>query len=254
MRQIFLFVLLVVIGGGCAGGGSYYKTYQTKDPNWVSTFPNEDAGLHETLAGLYAPNAFDYRLLVGKLSVLRVAEDGAVELSKEQIEAALAEPPGSDSYGVVAVLNCRSQIDTRMWQGEKVSWLLLEQGRLSAWDVHEFTHRCVVGNRFRPASAHRAALEEQVTAFRDRRFPRSMGHPSEYYMKGVQYLLAGRLEAAERMLALGDETFDASSGRGIVFEKPSEKLGTVGDSEIAFARGELVHAIQALRPAEPAGM
>jgi hypothetical protein len=248
MRSIFLPVLLAVIGSGCAGSGNYYKTYQATDPNWVSTFPNEDADLHETLAGLYAPNDFDYRLLVGKLSVLRVSDDAAVELSKEEIEAALGEPPGGHSYGIVAVLDCRSQIDTRMWHGQKVSWMLLHRGRLSAWDVHAWAHRCVVSNQFRPAPPQRAGLERQVTGFRDRRFPRSMGHAVEYYTKGVKYTLAGRVRAAEEMLTLGDETFDASDGRGTKFERPSEKIATAGDSETALARGELVRGIGSLRP------
>ncbi len=254
MRSIFLFVLLAVIVGGCAGSGNYYKTYQTKDANWVGTFPSEDAGLHETLAGLYAPNDFDYRLLVGKLSVLRVSDDAAVELSKEEIEAALDKPAGGDSYAVVAVLDCRSQIDTRMWRGQKVSWLLLHQGRLSAWDVHEWAHRCVVRNQFRPAPVQRADLEGQVTGFRDRRFPRSMGHAVEYYAKGVKYTLAGRVEAAEEMLALGDQTFDSTDSRRVKFERQSEKLATAGDRETAFARGELVRGIGSLRTADAAGM
>ena len=122
MRSIFLLLPLAVIGG-CAGSGNYYETYRTVDASWVSTFPKQDAGLHETLAGLYAPNDFDYRLLVGKLAVLRVTDDAAIELSTEEIEAALDEPAGGDSYAVVAVLDCRSQIDTRMWHGQKVSFL-----------------------------------------------------------------------------------------------------------------------------------
>lgn len=256
MRSIFLIVLALVLAvgalAGCAGS-NYYATYEAKDPSWVSSFPNEGAGLHETLAGLYAPDAFDYRRLVSKVSVLRVTDDRAVELSAEQIQAALDEPPGSTHYGVVAVIGCRSQIDTRMWHGEKVSWMLLENGRLSAWDVHVFSHRCVVGNLFVPASTQRGALEAQVTGFRDQNFPRSMGHPSEYYRKGVQYSLAGRIESAEAMLALGDKTFDVSADSGVRFERPSEQVRVAGDREIATARSQLVYAIQAIRSAEAAG-
>ena len=66
---------------GCAS--NHYETYTAKNPDWFSTFPDADAELHETLAGLYAPHEFRYRLSISKLAVVRLT-DGAAQRSRRK--------------------------------------------------------------------------------------------------------------------------------------------------------------------------
>jgi hypothetical protein len=142
----------------------------------------------------------------------------------------------------------------QMYWGQKVDWMLLEEGRLSAWDVHVFGSRCVVANEFRPASGRGIGLEEQIVSFRDESFPRSMGHAIEYYGKGLAYLKQGRLEPARQMLAKGDETFDPTNSTGTRFARPSDEVATSTRDDAARRRDQLVRGIDALGAAEAAGL
>lgn len=253
MRQILALAGAVSLLFGCTGG-SYYKSYLAENPGTYVTLPDEQSDLHQTLAGLYAPAGFDYRLMISKLSVLRVTADSSVELSSEEITQALGEPPSKGThYGIVATVRCTSKIDVHMYTGEKVEWLLLEDGRLSAWNLSTFVSRCVVANEFRPASANSAALEDQVRGYRDRKFPRSTTHTSVHYRQGLAYLKVDRLEAAEAMLALGDRGFDVSGARGTRFERPSDAVETVNESDIARARKELASGIEWRRARDGGG-
>lgn len=250
-RPWYWLVLVGALAVGCAS--NYNASYRAKNPNWFSTFPDEGAGLHETLAGLYDRGNFEYRLSVSKLLVVRISDSRAVELTQEEITAALDRPPGGETYGIVATVDCRSEIDMRMYGGQKTAWLLLEEGELSAWDVFLFSFRCTVGNEFRPVPLERAAAEDALRAFRDANFPPSIGHPGQKYAKGVTYIELGRLEAAEAMLAEGDRTFDANSDVNTQFKRPSESVKTAGDAETAFKRQQLVESIRGVRSAREAG-
>jgi hypothetical protein len=252
-RFVIVFLLVVSVSGlGCTG--SYYNRYMADYPGWFSTFPDEGAGLYETLAGLQAPQRYDYQLSVTQLAVLKVAADGVTELSPEQIDRALLLPPGDDHFAIVATVSCRSEIDTNMYWGQKVEWMLFEGGRLSAWDIHLFASRCVVGNDFRPARGVAIPLEEQIVSFRQASFPRSMGHAIEYYGKGLAYLKEGRVTAAEQMLAKGDETFDPTNSSGARFARPSDKVTTSTTNDIARRRASLARGIDAMRAVEGSGM
>jgi hypothetical protein len=246
-RSISLLGCVAIFATACAS--SYYASYSKLRPDWTSAFPDPGAGLYETLAGLQGPHQFDYRLSISKLAVLQVSGDAATELSQDEIQRALAAPPGDLSFGVVAIIDCRSEIDVRMYAGQMVEWMLLENGRLSAWDVHPFASRCVYFNDFHPATRETAALERQIRNFRDTKFPRSTVNPIEYYRKGLAYSLNGQPGAAEEMLAKGDGGFDRSDPSGVRFERPSDRLQLVTPDDTAYTREQLVRAIGVVEPA-----
>jgi hypothetical protein len=236
---------------GCVS--NYHDSYTAGHPDWFSTFPDADAGLHETLAGLYVPSEYRHRRSISQLAVVRLTDASVKELSSEEIAVVLDAAPGGDSYGIVATVDCRSEIDKRMYAGQKVEWLLLEEGRLSAWDVHAFGSRCVVGNDFVPAGGSGVSLEQQLVGFRDANFPVSMAHTAEYYVKGLKYIERERLVAAEAMLERGDATMSVSSGSGTRFARPSEAVDTVDSADEARARADLVYGIRMLRAGQPSG-
>jgi hypothetical protein len=236
-----LWMLLLAAAPGCAG--SYYESWTSRNPAWVSTLPEAGTGLHETLAGLQEPSRFDHRLSVGGLEVLRVGDGGVRALSPEEVAARLDRAPGHEDLAIVLDLRCRSKIDTVVYTGQRGSWLLLEGGRLSAWDLHLFGARCVFWNDFRPALPGAAALEERVRAFQRDHLPPPPANPGEYYEKGLAYLRVGRLPAAEEMLARGDRGFSQRDGRGVRFDRPSHTVEPSTANDDARSRARLEEAI-----------
>jgi hypothetical protein len=241
--RFWLPVALLAASLACAG--NHHDRYRRQHPDWDGRFPRTGAALDETLAGLQAPSGSDARRSLSKLVVLRVGEAGASELAGEALEAVLAAPPGGVTFGVVATVDCRYSVELESLYGQKVAWMLLEGGRLTAWDVPTFEHRCTVGSDFRPATQESAVLESRVIEVRDRSFPRSMGHPLESYAKGLAYLGEGRVDAAQRMLDAGDATFDVSRAGSTASGRPSGRAATSGNAETAAMRVRLVDAIAA---------
>ena len=271
---VALFMTQLALVGACAGSqhgnyssnyssnyfsnyfGNYHSSWAEANPDWVVTFPDEGTGLHETLAGLQAPTPFDHRLVISKLAVLRIEEDGVEELSPEEVKARLGEPSrsaqlGNEDLAIVVNVDCRSKTDMDMYAGQRVSWLLLEAGGLSAWDLHLFGSRCVFWNEFRPAKRDGAGLEDRLRAYRRKRFPAPVGNPGEYYDKGLVYVRQGRLPAAEEMLALGDQSFTGRSADGVRFSRPSDKVQLRTNDDDAHSRARLEDAIDQSKGLKP---
>jgi hypothetical protein len=239
MRSAFVLALATL---GCAA--NHYDTYKAKNPEWYGEFPTEGVSLHETLAGIYSPPRGDWRRLIHKLAVLEVGEGGARELSKPELDAALAEDRAGD-YAVVAALGCQSEYAQQTFLGEKVAWFLFDDNRLVAYDSIDYSERCVVLSEFKPATRELAERERAVVAWRDASFPKSMEHVIDFYRKGFEYLRVGRVSDARAMLARGDSAFDVA-GRGeqhVEFEGPSRSVRTADKSDTAKARDLLVRGL-----------
>lgn len=232
-----------------ACANTHHATWTAQNPDWIDTFPDKGSSLHETLAGMTAPRRFDDKLLVSKLEVLRLEDGGARILTDVEVEAAIAED-SIDDFGIVANIGCISELDTKVYRGEKVGWTLLLGGKLVAWDVPEFSHRCAVNNNFLPAGLEHAEHERLVTAHRDGHFPRSVEHVAEWYGKGVAYLGVGRVDDAEKALSRGDEIVDVGSrGRrpSVRGDGPRDTPRLARDPQIERIRQSLAAGIAAKR-------
>jgi hypothetical protein len=235
-RQALCLLLACLLAGACAE--TYYDSYREANPDWYGDFPTLGASLHETLAGLYTPRVADYRLNVVQLQVLALRGGSFTPLTKSEIEALLASQ-AAETTAIVATLRCTSKVDLRMYQGEKVSWFLLPQGKLAGYDAYLFADDlCTVYNEFVPASLETAALEGQVRAYRDAHFPESMVHVGLLYQHGIAYAANGRLEDARRMLAEGDRGVDvaARERRPQAVAPRSRQAPTASASDIDRAR------------------
>lgn len=235
-------VCLALAALACAGNP--YDTYKAKNPEWYGEFPTEGASLHETLAGIYSPPRGDWRRLIHRLGVLEFGAAGARELSKAEIDAALAEDRVGD-YGVVVALGCQSEYASQVFVGEKVAWFLFEANRLVAYDSIDFAERCVVVNEFKPAKKALAERERAVVAFRDAGFPKSMEHVIDFYRKGFEYLRVGRVADARAMLERGDAGFDVAQRgeRHVEFEGPSRSVPVADEAKTEKARDLLVRGL-----------
>ena len=235
-------VVPLALALGCAANP--YDTYKAKNPDWYGEAPTAGASLHETLAGLYAPPVAGYSRFVSKLDVLRFDGGRAVVLTQAQLDEALATDAAGD-YGIVATLGCLSEVDLQRYHGEKVAWYLLPGNRLAAYDHFDFVDRCAVSNAFRPEDAERAPLERAVVAHRDAKFPRSMEHAGEIYVKGIAYLGAKRPEDARAMLEAGDRAFDVGSRgeRHDDFENAPPTLREAKSKDVDLARQRLVEGL-----------
>ncbi len=246
---LLLSLLVPLIGSGCAS--NYHDSWTAEHPYWTSAMPDIGSGLHENLASLQAPTQFEHRLLISKLAVLVVTPEGVRQLSAEEVAARLGDDPGDEDLAIVVHVSCRSKIDVQLYVGEAVDWLLLEDGRLSAWDLVHFGSRCIYYNEFKPATGEGVALEDELRRFRNARFVQVPGNPMDSYEKGILYARAGRLAAAQEMLAKGDGTFASRGAGNVRFERPSDKRRLADASDDAALREELVRSIDALEGLSP---
>jgi hypothetical protein len=244
MRKLAPLALLV-FAAGCAG--NYYDSWKAKNPDGMITTPSNGTSLHETLAGVYAPPVADYSRFVGKIDVLRFENGEAVAMTEAEIDVAIAGEAKGD-YAVVALVRCLSEVDMQRYGGEKVAWYVLDDGGLVAWNHYDFGDNCMGAIDFRPARAAEpelVAYERAATAYADANYPTGMGHVGEYYMKGLVYVGAGRLDDAKAMLKAGDETVDVAQRgeRHEDLEGSRAKPSLVGSKEIDAWRERLVQGI-----------
>jgi hypothetical protein len=233
---------LALFAAGCAG--NYYDSWKAKNPDGVITTPSVGISLHETLAGVYAPPIADYSRFVGKLDVLRFDAGAPVAMTAEEVDAALGGDAKGD-YAVVALVRCLSEVDMKRYGGEKVAWYVLEDGRLAAWNHYDFADNCVGSIDFRPAKAADAPLvahERATVAYAEANYPAGMGHVGEYYLQGLVYVGAGRIDEARAMLEKGDATVDVAQRgeRHEDFEGSNAKPTLVKSDQIASWRDRLV--------------
>jgi hypothetical protein len=241
MRTLLALVLALLV---TACGGNYYDSYKAKNPDAFLGTPVAGATLHEVLASVYAPPIVATTLFVSKLDVLDVSDGQARLLTEAEVDAAVAGDAAGD-YGVVVLLRCLSEVDMQRYGGEKVAWYLLQDGKLVAWDQAEFLDRCIFRNEFFPAKGELVATEKRITAYRDANFPTSMAHTGEFYVKGLFYVGADRVEEAEAMLKAGDEALDVGSkGKGHVdMENAPQQVRQGREPQFQQARQALVDAI-----------
>jgi hypothetical protein len=244
MRKLVPLALLA-FAAGCAG--NYYDSWRAQNPDGVITTPSAGVSLHETLASVYAPPVGDYSRFVGKMEVLRLDGSQAAAMTEEEIDVAVAGDAKGD-YAVIALVRCLSEVDMQRYGGEKVAWYVLDDGGLVAWNHYDFSDNCIGTVQFRPASAKDAELvayERATVAYADANYPQGMGHVGEYYMKGLVYVGAGRLDDAKAMLKAGDETVDVAQRgeRHEDLEGSRAKPSLVGSKEIDSWRERLVQGI-----------
>jgi hypothetical protein len=230
---------------GCAG--NYYDSFKAKNPEAVLTTPSNGISLHETLASVYAPPIADYSRFVGKIDVLRFDGQEAVVMTAEEIDVAIAEDAKGD-YAVIALVRCLSEVDMKRYGGEKVAWYVLDDGGLAAWNHYDFMDNCVGSADFRPAKGANATLvtyERATLSYADANYPAGMGHVGEYYLQGLAYVGADRLEDAKAMLQKGDATVDVGQRgeRHQDYESTSAKPRVVKSAEIDAIRERLVQRI-----------
>lgn len=240
--KTILAILALALGMGCANG--YYSSYRELHPDWRGAFPAEGASLHETLAGLHGPRTGGRNRIVAKLDVLALRDGAFEKLTRSEVGAALANPNGT--YAVVATEFCHSEVGEDVLIGEKVSWFLLPEGRLSAYDAHHFTDDlCTVSNDFSPAASH-VDLERRLIAYRDAHFPTSMIHLGEVYRKGLLYAERDRLDDARAMLDLGDSSYDVAD-RGthhVEGWQPTQMNDGTSSAEIERLRQSLIEVLE----------
>jgi hypothetical protein len=255
MRSPALVVSLVLAASlGCAG--NYYDSWKAKNPDGMITTPSAGISLHEVLASVYAPPVADYSRFVGKIDVLRFPGGQAVVLTEQEIDAVIAEDAKGD-YAVIALVRCLSEVDMQRYGGEKVAWYVVDDGGLAAWNHYDFSDNCMVSPDFRPASGKDATLvtyERATTAYADANYPAGMGHVGEYYMKGIVYAGAGRLDDAKAMLAAGDGTVDVAQRgeRHEDLEGSRAKPRTIRSADIDAIRERLVKLLEGKEQASAA--
>jgi hypothetical protein len=244
MRKL---ALLVLLGSAVGCAGNYYDSWKAKNPDGMITVPSIGSSLHETLASVYAPPVADYSRFVGKIDVLRFEGGSAVAMTPNEIDLAIADGAKGD-YAVVALVRCLSEVDMQRYGGEKVAWYVLEDGGLVSWNHYDFNDNCTGSVDFRPAKAaetERVAHERAAAAYEEANYPAGMGHVGEYYLRGLRYLGADRIDEAKAMLAKGDATVDVAQRgeRHEDYEHTAAKPRVVKSAEIDAMRDRLAKGI-----------
>ena len=125
-------------------------------------------------------------------------------MAESEIQAALQEELAN--VAVVATVFCRSRIGMDLAIEERVSWFLIQEGRVVSYDAHPFESQdCTAREEFVPGDRSVADLEREVMEYRDAHFPEAGFETGDFYRRGLAYLARGRVKDARRMLEAGDE-------------------------------------------------
>ena len=232
-RRALARVAGVLALAACASG---YDAYRAAHPEWDGAFPTAGVGLDRTLAALSGPRGRGYTVTVQVLQVWRL--EGADWLPVATPRDAV--PAGT--YAVVASLDCEAVDGQSRFMAAQNNWYLLPDGKLAAWDHHQFALGCASSDDFAPAKSARAAEEQRLLERAGLCRPTCALDAREYYGKGQAYARAGRLEEAREMLDQGDHAGTAEWG---VRQRFSDSRGAqhTSDAAVEAAREALVRAL-----------
>ncbi len=234
-------LMTILFLSGCAT--NYYDTYKAENPEWSLVFPSTDATLEETVASIYAPPVGAYQRYVQKLKIFDTSTDPWTEIDVASLESGAYQSDKDGSYAVAAEIGCLSNVALERYLGERASWYLLENNKISAFDHYDFTGRCAVSNTFEPARGDQIPKEYAIVENVMSQMTQVPVHPIHFYTKGVAYVLAGRGEDAAIMLARGDEGFDPTGKRSVRFDG-SRSVKIAGEDEAHQARVQLLGAMK----------
>jgi len=193
--------------------------------------------LSSVLEGIRGKRHGEYMQQVLKVKVLRTDVTPFEVYSEKAFEK--AGPESGATYAVVTHVACHSEVELRRYESRKSNWYMFEDENLVAFDNHIFGWRCAVFDQFFPATIARAETERRLTAWMEKKFPRSNVHVRQLYTRGIAYARFGRVADAEAMLSTGDEGFDVADKLAIRREGRNT-LKVAGDAERASAREGLV--------------
>lgn len=223
-RRALAGAVVLALLAACAPSG--YQAYRDAHPGWDGAFPTSDADLTRVFAALAGPPARGHTTTAQQEKVWRLDAGHWVATDPS------AAPASGDSVGVTALLECVADDGQSPFLTSQQNWYLLREGRLVAWDHHQFTTGCTISDDFSPAKADLAPVEQELLERAGLCRPACAAHAVEYYAKGQAFVRAGRLADAQEMLARGDGSgasgFDAR-------QRFSDSRGPVHASESAPA-------------------
>jgi hypothetical protein len=216
-----------------------------------AAFPEKGATLPETLDHIVPPRTTNAMVTARDLRVLRIDVEPWQEIPTSEAKSG-GTPPQGARYAVLASLYCHADVNHRYFTQEKLSWYLLPEGRLAAWDHHEFGDACVVLDEFEPARGNQVPDEKNLLTYAKKSFPPSVVHVNELYEHGIAYARAGRLDDAQAMLDAGDKGFDVTVDDKFDTNQGYDPRYTGDRAKMRSLRGQLVRALQEARGAQGA--
>lgn len=210
------------------------------------TFPTIGASLAEVTSGLRALPEANVSIILQKLQIFRIDVDPWQEISEKQARSEGVDPVGT--YAVMAARYCRAIGEMVRGEWRSADWFLLERNALAAYEYDRLEWMCAQQQLFHPAGGDLAEKERQVTGWMERKFPKGIAHPSEFYQRGLSYVSVGRIDDAEKMLAEGRAAFDSTTSQKEIYRRTAdghEDMAT--DTEENMLSKALERAIGAAR-------
>lgn len=200
------FGLAIAVATALACQSGYYEEYLAAHPGFDPALPREGLTLPELLAALHAPaRARTSEVAVAKLWIYRSDVDPWQDIPFESIRTGAVAVSDAHDYAVLVAWTCRFEAGLQQGETGRGGFYLLPDGRLAAWDHHEFRERCRVDNEFRAARGELIDTERAVT---ERLTALGVRYSLvQAYQRGLAYVEAGRLEDARAMLVLGERTY-----------------------------------------------
>ena len=229
----------------CAGDSSDRPPGLDYAEHEGAEFPAKGATLSETLDHVVAPRTTNAMVNAREVRVLRIDVDPWQQTPTNDVRS--SSVPQSARYAIVASLFCHADVNHQYIYQEKLSWYLLPEGRLVAWDHHDFGDACTTFDEFEPARGDRVADEKHLLEYVTKSFPSSVVHVNELYLHGIAYVHAGRLDDAQAMLEAGDHGFDVTADEKINANQGYDPRYTGDRAKMRSLRGQLVHELQQAR-------
>lgn len=168
-----------------------------------------------------------------------------------------AAAPGDRALGAYRV--CRRQVTwTRSLETARLSWYLLRDGALVAYDHAAFAADCTPVWSTRPAAEDDRAVERALRGYLQQRHPDAEASLPERLVKARSWLAAGRddvvlstLEEADRRIEALRSRLDAGGLDDAEREALTDELDAVSRERAALAR-EAKQLVRGRGPAAPA--
>lgn len=236
----------------CAGDSSDRPPGLDYAEHAPAEFPRKGATLSETLGGVVAPRTTNAIVTPRDVRVIRIDVEPWQQIPSDDVESGRYAPSPNARYAVVASLSCSALVNLQRIYGEKLSWYLLPDGKLAAWDHHDFGDSCTVFDEFEPARGNEIADEKHLLEYVQKSFPSSIVHVNELYLKGIAYVRALRLDDAQAMLDAGDRGFDVTADEKLDTNQGYDHRYTGDRAKMRSLRGQLVRDLERARASQGA--
>lgn len=176
-----------------------HASAESDEPEW---FPAPGEDLIVTLDSVHNGRRAGHSVSTRDFEIVRVDVTPWQPVSEQSLRS--DGPAAGSMHAVVALQTCRSAQALHSLQPVQRNWYLFSDDHLVAYDHHFYNERCSSRPYFRPAPEELVDTERRLVAWIDEKFGKQRLFAAELYAKGLWYVVVGRLDDAEAMLAAGE--------------------------------------------------